>query len=346
MTSTDDPGTERAEPEAGAAPTFGDLPLNRLRDLAEEVALVAASVDVGVFRALAERPDDPEGLADRLDLSRRGTRILLPALRTLGLLEVDGNDRHRPTERAREVLADPSSPEYAAGGLPLWLRNLRAFTRLPEALATGLPLDDPEREDGRDEESLARFLAAMDAAPRDRVRRLVDLCLDRVPDARRALDLGGGPGHMSRELARRGLEVVLFDRPETVEFVGPEYGLDQVDNVGLVGGDFHEDPLPEGPFDLVLLSNVLHIYGPARNRALLRKVAAITRSGGVCAVADFVRGVSPRAPRFALVMLLRTEEGDTYAESEYVRWLTEAGFRDAELEGLDEDRQLLTAIRE
>lgn len=331
--------------EDGTGPILSGIPLGRLRDLAEDAAVVASAVDAGIFRALAERPDDAEGLAERLGLSRRGARVVLPALADLDLLVVEG-DRYRPVDQARRTLADPSSREYAAGGLPLWLRNLRAFTRLPEALETGRPIDDPERDEEPDVESLARFMAAMDAAPRERVRRLVDLCLDRVPDARRALDLGGGPGHMSKEIARRGLDVVLFDRPDTVDFVGREYALRDMEKIRLVGGDFHEDPLPPGPFDLVLLSNVVHIYGPARNRALLRKVAGVTRSGGVCAIADFVRGVSPRAARFALVMLLRTEEGDTYREEECVRWLREAGFRDPELEGLDRDRQLLTAVRE
>lgn len=326
-------------------PRFQDLPLGRLRDLAEETAAVAAAADAGLFRALADGPAGPGELARRLDLETRPVRILLPVLAQLGLLE-ERDGRFALSEGARRRLADPSSPEYAAAGLPLWLRNLRALTHLPEVLRTGGPLEEPDEDaEGDDREALARFMAAMDAAPRERVRRLADLCLARRPDARRMLDLGGGPGHMSREFARRGLEVVLFDRPETVELVGPEYGLDDVPQIRLVGGDFHDDPLPEGPFDLVLLSNILHIYGETKNRALLEKVAEVTRPGGICAVAEFVRGLSPRAPRFGLIMLLRTEEGDAHREEDYLAWLSGAGFRDPEIADLDAERQLLTAVR-
>lgn len=332
-------------------PRFQDLSFGRLRDLAEEIAAVAAACDVGLFRALADGPAAPDELAARLELQSRPVSILLPVLVQLGLLETAGDGRYALSERARRSLADPSSPDYAGGGLPLWLRNLRDFTRLPEVLESGGPLKEPGEENGdaaddeADPEHLARFMAAMDAAPRERVRRLVDLCLDRKPDARRVLDLGGGPGHMSKEFAARGLEVVHFDRPDTVNFVGSEYGLDTVPEIRLVGGDFTEDDLPEGPFDVVLLSNILHIYGPQSNRALLKKVAGVTPTGGLCAVAEFVRGHSPRAPRFGLVMLLRTEEGDAHGEAEYVRWLEEAGFRDPEIADLDRDRQLLTAVR-
>ncbi|MDX1568744.1 MAG: methyltransferase, partial [Longimicrobiales bacterium] len=124
-----------------------------------------------------------------------------------------------------------------------------------------------------------------------------------------------------------------------------EYGLEDDPAIGLEGGDFNEDPLPPGPFDIVLLSNILHIYGPSKNRSLLRKVADVTTEGGVCAIGEFVRGASPRAARFALTMLLKTEEGNTYSEEEYAEWLRAAGFRDVRLERLDEDRQLLTAVR-
>lgn len=327
-------------------PEFQDLSLARLRDLAEETVTVAAAADAGFFGALQDGPADAAELAERLGLEPRPVRILLPVLAELGLLRpVGGVGRYALTDVARRTLADPSSPEFQAEGLPLWLRNLRAFTQLPEVLGEDRPVEEPERTAKEEEKALADFMAAMNAAPAERVRRLVDRCLDRAPDAERVLDLGGGPGHMSREFARRGLDVVLFDRPETVEYVGGAYELETAPGIRLVGGDFLDDPLPEPGFDIVLMSNILHIYSPEQNRELLRKVAGVTRAGGVCAVADFVRGASPRAARFALVMLLRTEGGNTYREEEYAAWLREAGFHDPRMVDLDADRQLVTAIR-
>lgn len=342
------PVSETDEASTRTEPTsFWDVPLGTRRDLAEETAVVAAASAVGIFRKLADGATSAPELAHRLDLERRPTEILLAFLADVGLLR-DGGGAYSLTDRTRQSLGDPSSDDYAAGGLPLWLSNLGAFTELPRVLETGGPVEEDDgdgEEDGREGERLARFMAAMNAAPRKRIRRLVDLCLERAPDAARVLDLGGGPGHMSREFARRGLDVVLYDLPETVRFVASEYGLEDDAAIGLEGGDFNEGPLPRGPFDIVLMSNILHIYGPANNRALLEKVAGVTNKGGVCAIAEFVRGASPRAARFALVMLLKTEEGNAYSEAEYVEWLREAGFRDPRMDDLDEERQLLTAIR-
>lgn len=61
------------------------------------------------------------------------------------------------------------------------------------------------------------------------------------------------------------------------------------------------------------------------------------------AIQDFLRGRSPRAARFALVMLMRTDAGDTYREDEVRDWMEDAGLQTVEVEDLDPDRQLVTA---
>lgn len=333
---------------------IGDHELNELRDLAETSATIAAGADAGVYRALAEidGPATAEQVAGRAELDSRAVRILMPVLAEIGVLERTAGDADRfaLTDTARRALADPDSGEYEAGGLPLWIHNLRAFTHLPEVLRSGEPLEREEETEEEARDSLERFMAGMAAAPRERVERIVGACLDRAAGVgraggvRTALDLGGGPGHMAREFARRGLETTLLDRPETIEYVAEAYGLANVDRLTLAGGDFMEDPIPEGPFDVVLMSNVVHIYSPERNRALLEKVADVTSPGGVVGIADFFRGRSRRAVHFALVMLLRTEGGNTYAESEVAAWLDEFGFRSPETVQVDEDRHLITAV--
>ena len=323
--------------------------LTELRDLAETTATVAAACEAGVFTALADGPATARELAERADLDERAVGIVLPALAEAGTLE-RADSRFALTDAARRHLADPDSPDFVGGGLPLWLDGLRGFTRLPEVLRSGDPIERPEPEDEADREEaeregLEKFMAGMAAAPDARVRRIVDACLERMPDARRVLDLGGGPGHMARAFVERGLRATLFDRPPVVDFVGDAYGLSEVDGLELAGGDFTEDPLPDGPFDVVLVSNIVHSYAPEQNRALLDKVAGVTAPGGVVAIADFFRGRSSRAVRFALVMLLKTEGGNTYTEDEIAGWLRGAGFREPETAQVDEDRHLITAVR-
>ncbi len=318
--------------------------LNDMRDGAEIAVLVSAAVETGLLTALLDGPATAESVASRLDLDRRATNIVLAALEPAGLVSADGG-RFTLTDGGRRLFADPASPDYAAGGLPHWLSVIRAFTRLPEALREGGPVGDRppgERSGGR----VARFMGAMASRTDEQVAHTVERLLSRRPGARTALDLGGGPGLYARALRAAGVDrVTLYDQPETVDYVLDAFDLGNAPGIEAVRGDFMADPLPAGPFDIVLLSNVLHIYGPEENAGLLRKVARVMAPGGVVAIGDFVRGRSPRAARFAVVMLLRTHTGNTYDEATYERWLRDSGFADVRVEDVNDRAQLVTAVR-
>lgn len=319
-----------------------DFELNAMRDTAEIATIVAAASQAGIFEGLMQGPASAHALAERLHLDERALGIVLAALADCQLVTArDGT--YALTDVGRRTLGDPTSPDYVARGLPLWLGGLAAMVQLPEVLRTGRGPGTTMQ--GHDRERLAHFMAGMAAAPHTRIQRVVDLCLARAPRARTALDVGGGPGLYARELASRGLEVTLFDTPETVDFVSDAYHLRDAKGIHLASGDAIAGPLPSGPFDLVLVSNVLHIYAPAQIRALLRNVAASTAAGGVIAIGETVRGVSPRAARFAIVMLLNTEGGNTYTAAEYEQWLREVGFDAMEMENADAERQLITAVK-
>lgn len=315
--------------------------LAQLRDLTEATLAIASAHEVGIFRALAQGPAEPGTVAGRLGLDPRATTIVCQALAEMGLLEERGGV-YRPTTACREELCDPDAPGYVAGGLPHWLSSMGSWVRLGEVVRRGGPLE--KRPERRDATRLRRFMSAMAAAPTDRIDRIVELCLERRPDARTVLDVGGGPGLMSRAFVDRGVSVTLLDTPDVVEHVMDAFGLVDVDGLDVVKGDFTE-ALPPGPFDVVLLSNVMHIYSPERNRALLGRTAASLAPGGVAAVAEFLRGRSPRAARFGIQMLLLTDEGNAYGDQEVSDWLEEAGFRGIQVADLDTDRQLVTAVR-
>jgi tellurite methyltransferase len=74
----------------------------------------------------------------------------------------------------------------------------------------------------------------------------------------RALDVGGGAGRHALWLARKGFDVTLVDVSE----VGLALVNDRARAEGLtvhtVPADLERDPLPEGPWDLILVSHFLH----------------------------------------------------------------------------------------
>ncbi len=283
--------------------------------------LVAAALESGIFRALEAEPLGRADLAARLSLEPRATYIVAEALVDGEFLrQADG--RWQVTDAARRLLLDQADPAYTAP-VVLHGRDLAArWLNLPEVLK-GQQLE-PRRASAP-----GNFTATMAAGARGSAPVVVERCLARFPVARRVLDVGGGPGVHARAFLDHGLSVTIFDLPSVIELVRPQWA--GAGGVALVAGDFTEG-LPEDPFDLVLLGNVCHIYGPDENRRLLARAAAALAPGGGVAIVDFVRGRSPAAALFGVNMLSAGGTGDTWTKAEYQEWLAGAGFGEIEVE--------------
>lgn len=320
--------------------------LKAFRRHAEWAVVTVTALEEGLIDALAEEPSGTAGLARRLELDPRATGIVMGVLEAMGLVRAEPEEGWRLTGVARGLLVDSDTLDFQRDAVLFWLQNLRDWAaNLPEALRDGRPpVTEPRGREQSEEESLARFQAAMASKSDELVRSVVDACLERAPSTGTVLDLGGGPGTFTREFLRRGWDGLLMDRPEVVDHVADRYGLAGLEGLELVGADFQET-LPDGEFEVVLLANITHIYPAAENAELLRRVAGVVAPGGVLAILDFVRGVVPFASLFAVTMLMNTERGGTYGLREYEAWLEDAGLREVRCRTVEEERQVVTAVR-
>ncbi|TCJ18461.1 methyltransferase domain-containing protein [Rubrobacter taiwanensis] len=289
----------------------------------QEAVVLGCARQEGVLEALSGEPRAPEEVAGALGMDVRAVRTLLGALAEMEILDEE-EGRFRLREEHRGPLLDRRHPEYAGGSVVHRFGMIRNWSRMPEVLRSGEPVRDNA---AREEEDLDAFIFAMRRRAKEGAGAVAwELC-SRLPENPRILDVGGGPGTYAEAFARRGAEVTVLDLPEVVELMR-EYL--EAAGVRGAGGDFNES-LPEGPFEAAYLGNVSHIYGPAENRALFRRVRGVLVPGGVICIRDFVRGVSRGAAMFAVNMLVHTRSGGTYSAEEYRSWLEEAGFEGFEL---------------
>lgn len=80
---------------------------------------------------------------------------------------------------------------------------------------------------------------------------------DWLPRTGRALDVAGGAGHDALWLARRGLEVTLADVSDVALERAAESAREAGVSLRLQRLDVETEPLPPGPFDVVLCLNFL-----------------------------------------------------------------------------------------
>ncbi len=318
-----------------AAPAFDAW---SLREAAEALLLVTAAREAGILEEL-ERERTPAEVAAARGLDGRAVEVCLAALEAIGVLD-RGTHGYRLSAFGSTRFVDPDSPRYVAGELALWRAGLRGWLFLEEVLRSGRPL--PEEHDPLVRANLWR---ALDVKPKERVTAVVEATLERARTrAPRVLDVGGGSGAFARGFLARGCQVTLLDTPETIRFVRHAFGLDGLEGLTLVEGDFTA-ALPQGPYDTVLLADVLHGLSREGARALLGRVGRALGKGGVAAVVDLFRGRSARAALYAVTLLLYGEGADTHAGDDVVGWLGEAGCGAARFRELDAGRALLTAVR-
>jgi len=291
------------------------------------VLLTAYELDL--FTVLGEESRSSSQVAHALGTDERATDRLMNALCAMGLLE-KREGRFSNTHLASRILVK-GKPDFMAGLMHmahLW----ETWSTLTEAVRQGRSVvERAANVNERDSDWLRAFIVAMNWRARQHAPGVVSL-LD-LSDVSRVLDVGGGSGAyaMAFVRAKPDIAAVVFDLPNVIpltqEYIRQE-GLS--DKVKTVVGDYGVDPLGGG-FDLVFLSAIIHSNSPSQNRTLIRMAAEALAPHGQVVVQDFImdedRTGPPFAALFALNMLVGTEAGDTYTESEIRQWMEQEGLR-------------------
>ncbi len=259
-----------------------------------------------------------EEIASRIGADARGTEILLNALAALGLVKKTSG-KFRNSAKSRRFLVK-GSPRYQGDilrhGDILW----RNWSQLDEVVRTG----KPARAAG-DHESFIRGMHNNAVLRAGKIIGALDL-----KGVKTALDLGGGPGTYSIELARRGISVTLFDLAETIPISREIVADSGTGGVNFLEGDFFTDDFGVG-YDLIFISQVLHSFSSEDNTLLLCKCRKALRKNGKIAVYEFLIDNTLTAPLhsalFSVNMLINTGGGRSYSPGEITSWLSSAGFR-------------------
>lgn len=307
-------------------PKPGTDPIDAIATGYREAQILLTANRLGLFSALASGARTARELAVDLTVDPRGIRILSDALAAMGLLSKEGAT-YTNTSLADEYLL-PGSPQSKVAMLRHSARLYERWGSLLEVVTTGTPVVD-EETDPRLPKGGRAFTRAMADVGRSSAAATVEK-LD-LAGARTFVDIGGGPGIYAMELARRwpDLQTAVFDRPSVLEVARENIAAAGLaERVDLLPGDAFVDDLG-GPWDVIFVSNLMHIYSDEENRRLTARCGSALAKGGRLVIKDFLldesRLTPPGGAIFAVNMLISTEGGDCYTESEARAWLAAAG---------------------
>lgn len=332
--------------QEGRMQSGNSKPPKTLPPLLEELLLgyskskaLFTAVRLGIFDALASRPSTIEELAETLSFSADAGERLLMACTALGLLHWDGNCYHNMELTTKYLLTDaqesavPIILHADSVQYPLWqfllegvrenhIQCYRAFGKQGSLLGDDL---------FRNEAGARRFLAAMHW--RSSAACQAELAMLDLSGIRHLLDIGGGTGAFCTEAARRfpHLKATILELPHicpiTQEYI--DYANMQ-DRVGIVAGDFFNDPLPGSP-DAIVATLVLHDWPEPKQIELLRKIAVALPSEGKLIIAERFMPEDKKGPLPAIFMninMLLATGGIEHTANKWRSLLQQCGFKD------------------
>jgi 2-polyprenyl-3-methyl-5-hydroxy-6-metoxy-1,4-benzoquinol methylase len=271
-----------------------------------------------VFEHL-KTPKTAGALAKNIRTDPRATEILLDAVTALGLLIKTG-PHYRNSPLATKFLTK-NSAWYQGDMLrhsdTLW----KNWSTLDDVVKTG----QPSRTSERHHESFIRAMHNNAVFRAKEVIKAVD-----IRGIKKALDLGGGPGTYSIELARHGICVTLFDQPDTMGVAKKIVRESRAKNIDCVSGNFLSDDVGS-EYDLVFISQIVHSLSIEDSLAILKKSYVAMNPGGKIAIQEFFLEQDRAHPvpgaLFSVNMLVNTTAGRCYTAQELKAWLTKTGFK-------------------
>ncbi len=296
----------------------------------QQSRILLSAIELGLFTVLDKHMMHSKDVAQKINADERATDRLMNALAALGFLrKVHG--KFYNTESASQYLVK-GKPEFMGGlfhSIGLWT----TWSSLTESVKAGTSTAERKPSSGGID-WLESFIAAMHYRG-VKEAKLTAMLID-FSNVNRMIDVGGGSGAFAMEFIKKKMNInaVVFDLPEVIPITNRYVAEEKMtEKISFLSGNYLSDDFGTG-YDLIFLSAIVHINSLEENNLLIKKCYDALNSGGQIVIKDWVMNEDRTEPAggayFALNMLVGTERGDTYTETEMKNWFTSAGIKKIE----------------
>jgi len=287
--------------------------------------ILLSAIELDIFTTLDGHLLTSEDTAKKINADSRGTDRLMNALVASGFLRKTKNKFYN-TEHASEFLVK-GKPGYM-GGLLHTNHLYQTWGTLTDAVRKGGTVRERDI-DKRGNEWTDAFISAMHYRGMKQAK-IIAMMID-LQNVKRMLDIGGGSGAFSIGFvnANKKIHSTVLDLPNVIPLTKQYVEKENLtDNFSYIEGDFNTTDFGSG-YDLILLSAIVHMNSFEANKELVKKCAQSLNKNGQLIILDHIMNEDRTEPAggalFAINMLVGTEHGDTYTESEMCSWFSDAG---------------------
>ena len=292
-----------------------------------ETKMLLTAVRQDVFSVLDGKPKTARDVAARLGAHESPLNLLLNALVAMRLLSKEGEVYGNSSTAEKHLVRH--SAHYIGHLLLLHDAEWNNWGKLEETIRSGKRSVDRHVFE-TDPELGGNVLAVLHRIGQQSGPEFAKRLQLNGPI--RLLDLGGGAGTNAIAFSQvyPELTATVFDLPATLRLTEKtikDAGLES--RIALRAGDFNKDGLG-GPYDVVLMSDILHYQTFDTNQALVKKVYDHLAPCGRLIIKDRFLDEAGTGPAwttaFAVHILVNTQQGSCYKTAEAMQWMTKAGF--------------------
>ncbi len=312
----------------------------------QQSRILLTAIELDLFTILDKQMLPSKEVALKINCNEHATDRLMNALVALGFLrKVHG--KFYNSENASQYLVK-GKPEFMGGlfhSLGLW----NTWGSLTESVKAGTSAAEHKPSPGGID-WLESFIGAMHYRG-VKEAKITALMLD-LTNVNKMLDLGGGSGVFAMEFIKKNpnLNALIFDLPNVIPITNRYVEQEKMtEKISFLNGNYLVDDFGGG-YDLIFLSAIVHINSFDENNFLIKKCYDSLNAGGQIVIKDWVMNEDRTEPAggafFALNMLVGTERGDTYTETEMKSWFTNAGIKKIERKNTSFGSSLMIGYKE
>jgi len=304
---------------------------------ASKTLLIAVKMDL--FSFLAIKPLTGDEIKHELCLHGRGLYDFLDTLVALGFLKRKGikDSATYSNSDDADLFLDKNKISYVGGILEMANNRLYPFWNfLEEGLKRGTPQNEIRTGEASlfekiysDEDKTREFVNGMSGAQAGNFITFATQ-FDFSP-YNTLCDIGGAGAQLSAHVVTHNphMKCISFDLPPVAPIARENISkMGVADKVEIKSGDFFSDSLPKA--DIITMGNILHDWGTADKKMLIRKAYDALPIGGALVVIENIIDNDRRENTFGLLMslnmLIETTEGYDFTAAEFEEWTRDAGF--------------------